>query len=117
MCPRGRGVRGRLASLRQAPRRTPEVVLEMGRTALQAGRADLVTEASDALLANDPWDWRAVWLLGLDALRRGDGAGAVQSFQAVHAQLPGEIAPRFALAAAYERIGMQQIGTFATVLL
>ncbi|GAB49865.1 serine/threonine-protein kinase [Mobilicoccus pelagius] len=94
----------RLASLRQAPQHTPEVILEMGRTALRADQGDLVSQAADALLAHDPWDWRAVWLLGLDALRRGDGAAAVDSFHAVYAQLPGEIAPRFALAAAHERV-------------
>lgn len=95
----------RLVALRQAPQHTPEVILEMGRTALRAENGDAVAQAADSLLTHDPWDWRAVWLLGLDALRRGDGGAAVDSFQAVYAQLPGEIGPRFALAAAHEAAG------------
>ncbi|WP_040159130.1 serine/threonine-protein kinase [Mobilicoccus massiliensis] len=95
----------RLDALRAAPEITPEVVLEMGRSALRAERGDLVAQASDSLLSHDPWDWRAVWLLGLDALRRGDGSDALESFRAVYAQLPGELAPRLAMARAFEQIG------------
>ncbi|GMA41323.1 serine/threonine-protein kinase PknG [Mobilicoccus caccae] len=95
----------RLRTLRDAPETTAEVVLEMGRTALRAGRSDLVTQAADSLLAHDPWDWRAVWLLGIDAVMRRDVATALESFRAVYAQVPGELAPRLALALSEELAG------------
>lgn len=92
----------RFGALQKAPENTPEVVLEMGRTALRAGRSELATQAADRLLAHDPWDWRAVWLLGLDAIMRRDPAAALESFRAVYAQVPGELAPRLAIALAQE---------------
>lgn len=95
----------RLARLRQAPETTSEVVIEMGRTALRAGRSDLAKQASDSVLDHDPWDWRAVWLLGLDAVMRGDGAAALESFRAVYAQTPGELAPRLGIALGHELTG------------
>lgn len=99
----------RLAALRNAPEVTPEVVLEMGRTALRAGRTELVSQASDTLLSHDPWDWRAVWLLGIDALARGDTATATDSFAAVYHQVPGELAPRLGLALSAETAGQNKL--------
>ncbi|MDO5627109.1 MAG: tetratricopeptide repeat protein [Mobilicoccus sp.] len=95
----------RMRALRGAPEMTAEVVLEMGRTALRAGRDDLVTQAADSVLGQDPWDWRAVWLLGIDAIRRSDTGAAGESFRAVYAQVPGERAPRLALALTHELAG------------
>ncbi|WP_168582557.1 serine/threonine-protein kinase [Gephyromycinifex aptenodytis] len=99
----------RLTALRNAPEITPEVVLEMGRTALRAGRPELVAQSSDALLSHDPWDWRAVWLLGIDALARGDTATATDSFAAVYHQVPGELAPRLGLALSAETAGQNEL--------
>ncbi|XVX20615.1 tetratricopeptide repeat protein [Actinomycetota bacterium] len=92
----------RYAALSRAPEASPEVLLEMARAALRGGRSDLVKEAANTLLAQDPWDWRAVWMLGLDAIARGDSAAAISSFGAVRDQIPGELAPRLALGLAAE---------------
>jgi serine/threonine-protein kinase PknG len=95
----------RLAVLEQAPERSTEVLLQIGRTALLAGRHDVVDGVVDEMLAADPWEWRAVWLQGLRALSGGDGPGARAAFNAVYGQVPGELAPKLALALACETSG------------
>ncbi|QTE30836.1 serine/threonine-protein kinase [Pengzhenrongella sicca] len=95
----------RLEALRQAPDRSPEVLLQIGRTALVAGHPELVDAVADELLTGDPWEWRAVWLQGLKALAADDGAGARSAFNAVYGQVPGELAPKLALALACETSG------------
>ena len=57
------------------------------------------------MLTDDPWEWRAVWVSGLSALDSGDFAGAQSAFNAVYGQVPGELAPKLALALACERGG------------
>jgi len=94
---------GRLAALGAAPERTAEVRLASARAALQAGRPDVTEMEVNALLADDPWDWRGIWLQGLAALQRGDDPGARSAFNAVYGQVPGELAPKLALALACER--------------
>ncbi len=99
----------RLAALAGAPQRSAEVLLASGRTALEAGRPQDVAAVTDELLAADPWEWRAVWLQGLAALARGDGVAAQAAFNAVYGQVPGELAPKLALAAACEMTGETDI--------
>jgi serine/threonine-protein kinase PknG len=53
----------------------------------------------------DPSDWRSSWYRGQASLRRGDGPGAVQLFDAVLAEVPGELAPKLALGYAFELAG------------
>jgi serine/threonine-protein kinase PknG len=53
----------------------------------------------------DPGDWRAAWYRGQAALARHDAAGAMQAFDAVLAEVPGELAPKLALAHAAEMGG------------
>ncbi len=95
--------RGR--ELANAPDQSAEVILERARTALYAGRHEEVAAATDDLLTQDPWDWRALWILGLDALSRDDHAGAQAAFGTVYEQVPGELAPRLALALTLELNG------------
>jgi serine/threonine-protein kinase PknG len=92
----------RLAMLGHAPERSPEVLLQTGRAALLARRFDVVVQVAEELLRADPWDWRAVWLQGLRSLALGDGVGAQAAFNAVYGQVPGELAPKLALALACE---------------
>jgi serine/threonine-protein kinase PknG len=93
----------RLAELRRAPEATAEVRLAQARAALQLRRRDLVDQIVNEMLAEDPWEWRAVWVGGLAALDTGDFAAAQSSFNAVYGQVPGELAPKLALALACER--------------
>ena len=57
------------------------------------------------MLRDDPWEWRALWLSGLSALDAADVAAARSSFNAVYGQVPGELAPKLALALACELSG------------
>jgi len=55
------------------------------------------------MLTTDPWEWRAVWMSGLADLARGDVGTAQSAFNAVYGQVPGELAPKLALALACEK--------------
>lgn len=91
-----------LTATGQSPGISPDVVLLRGDAALRLGRHDMVREAVNELLSADPWEWRAIWLAGLGALSTGDVVNAQSSFNAVYGQLPGELAPKLALAVACE---------------
>ena len=95
----------RFEPLRAADPATPDVQLELARTALDRGDAGVVDAATNTLLHEDPWEWRAVWIQGLAALARRDTAAAQAAFNAVYGQVPGELAPKLALAFACEVSG------------
>ncbi|TDD59784.1 serine/threonine protein kinase [Kribbella antibiotica] len=97
----------RLELLVDAPEPSPQILLEIAETSLEVGaeRFDMVDTAVADLLASDPWEWRAVWMAGLVALARGDAKAAQSAFNAVYGQVPGELAPKLALAIACEMSG------------
>jgi len=95
----------RLAELRTAPEATAEVRLAEARAGLELRRRDVVDQIVNDMLTDDPWEWRAVWVGGLAALDAGDFRSAQSSFNAVYGQVPGELAPKLALALACERGG------------
>jgi serine/threonine-protein kinase PknG len=95
----------RLDQLREAPEATAEVRLAQAHAALELRRRDLVDQIVNEMLIEDPWEWRAVWVAGLSALDAGDFASAQSSFNAVYGQVPGELAPKLALALACEHGG------------
>ncbi len=92
----------RLAALRGAPEETVGVLLATGMAALATGDADQAEAASQRILARDAWEWRGAWLHGLIALATDQHTDAVSAFNAVYGQLPGELAPKLALARACE---------------
>jgi serine/threonine-protein kinase PknG len=91
-----------LAELDKVSPRTVEVQLARARAALEAGRPEITQEVVAALLREDPWEWRAVWVSGLAALACGDVRVARAAFNAVYGQVPGELAPKLALAVSCE---------------
>jgi serine/threonine-protein kinase PknG len=95
----------RLDVLATAPQQTVEVQLALARTALEADRPELAAGALAKILADDPWEWRAVWVQGLAGLAGGDVPVARAAFNAVYGQVPGELAPKLGLALACERSG------------
>ncbi len=95
----------RLAALEGAPEVSPEVLLARSRAALEAGQHDRAESEAQALLVDDPWEWRAAWMTGLVALGRGRTGDAQSAFNAVYGQVPGELAPKLALAVACENGG------------
>ncbi|ADB34978.1 serine/threonine protein kinase [Kribbella flavida DSM 17836] len=95
----------RLELLVGAPESSAQVLLEIAQSALEAGQYDVVDTAVADLLAADPWEWRAVWISGLVALARNDSRTAQSAFNAVYGQVPGELAPKLALAVSCELSG------------
>ena len=98
----GEPVVSRLQSLSSPPAWSTGVWLARGQAALEAKRPEVVTECVNRLLDDDPWQWRALWLAGLGALAVEDYAKAQSAFNAVYGELPGELAPKLALATACE---------------
>lgn len=97
----------RLELLVDAPESSAQILLEIAQSALEIGpsRFDMVDTAVADLLAADPWEWRAVWMSGLVALARNDAHTAQSAFNAVYGQVPGELAPKLALAVSCEISG------------
>ncbi|WP_432557983.1 tetratricopeptide repeat protein [Granulicoccus sp. GXG6511] len=109
--------RQRLQLLGGAPARTAEVALAMCRALLEIGsQTAAIDELADSLLSDDPWEWRAVWMQGLAALQGERWKAAQAAFNAVYGQVPGELAPKLALALACEHGGEPGIaeGLYAT---
>jgi serine/threonine-protein kinase PknG len=91
---------------------TPPEVAESAETRLALGRACIVggnlvraQGVLDALAVSDPGDWRTVWYQGLCYLAGGRPDEARAAFDAVYDALPGELAPKLALAFAAEAVG------------
>jgi serine/threonine-protein kinase PknG len=99
----------RLEQLEKAPEESAEVRLWRAKAALEAGQGDLAMAQSTALLQADPWEWRALWVSGLAALQQEKWDDAAAAFNAVYHQVPGELAPKLALALACEEGGRGQV--------
>ncbi|MCL2467622.1 MAG: serine/threonine-protein kinase PknG [Micrococcales bacterium] len=107
-----------LTVLANAPQTTAQVLATRAQVAIDAGWSARAREAVEELLELDPWDWRAAWMSGLAELSTvpPDTANPSQrmveavvaaraSFNAVYRQVPGEAAPKLALATACELSG------------
>jgi len=99
----------RATALHNAPEETVEVHLATAYAALEAEAFDVAENAVAKTLADDPWEWRAVWLQGLAALAKNDAVGARSAFNAVYGQVPGELAPKLALALSCETSGESDV--------
>ncbi|HUY52232.1 MAG TPA: tetratricopeptide repeat protein [Streptosporangiaceae bacterium] len=93
---------------------TPPDVAGSAETRLALARALIVTgdtggaaTALAALVASDRADWRATWYQGMRELACGQAGAARAAFDAVYGVLPGELAPKLALALAAEAAGDQ----------
>ncbi len=79
--------------------------LNVGKQVLVSKRR--IAEFPELLLAkleaDNPWDWRVDWYRAVIALRDGDPVKAAEGFSEVWTELPGETAPKVALAAAAEQ--------------
>ena len=91
---------------------TVEVQLAKARAAIEAGLYPEADRLIDDLLTANPWEWRAVWLTGLAALAQGNADAAETSFNTVLGQVPGELAPKLALALACEHGGVPDVSEY-----
>lgn len=98
--------------LAAAPRRTVEVELRLVPAHLALRDFDAArTALRAAALAPgaDPHDWRLRWYRGLIDLARGRAEQAWQAFAAIRDALPGEPAPKLALAACAESLRAHEL--------
>jgi serine/threonine-protein kinase PknG len=84
---------------------SPETWLALARARIDAGDLAGAAETLRELAASDPGDWRIAWHDGLRELAAGQAARAAAAFDAVYSELPGELAPKVALALAAEAAG------------
>jgi len=101
--------RERLGVLQRTPSKTFEVQSALCLAAIETGAADVLAKTVEDILVRDPWEWRAAWIEGLAGLNAGDWVRAQSCFNAVYGQVPGELAPKFALAVACEMGGELEI--------
>jgi serine/threonine-protein kinase PknG len=119
-------------AIESAPELTPELRLRLVRAHLDADDPAAATAALDELAAGYPDDWRLEWFRGLTALTAagtgtagtgtagtgtaGTGTAgtadhldrAAAAFEVVYSTLPGEAAPKLALAATRECAGWDE---------
>ncbi|RSM75306.1 serine/threonine protein kinase [Amycolatopsis sp. WAC 01375] len=102
--------KGAIESLAGAPRESIEVRLRIVRARIELGElveAQRQLQAAQylAIKAGFPHDWRIDWYRGLIELAGGRSRVAHVAFEAVYDDLPGEIAPKLALAVSAEGVG------------
>jgi serine/threonine-protein kinase PknG len=94
--------------LRMAPKASVEVRLRIARAYLEAGDIATARRRLDEL-ARDALDLERLWLIdwyrGMAAIADGDPAQASPFFDRVYSAVPGEAAPKLALAACAEAAG------------
>jgi serine/threonine-protein kinase PknG len=79
-----------------------ETRLALARARLDVGDIDGAGVTLAHLAVDDPSEWRVAWTEGLRLLAAGDAAAASGAFSAIYDELPGELAPKLALAFAAE---------------
>jgi serine/threonine-protein kinase PknG len=94
-----------IAQLRAAPEHTVEVELRLAAAMIENGDAEGAEALLTTIEASDRWEWRAGWFRGVAALARKRAEAAAESFTTVYHSVPGELAPKLALALAYESAG------------
>jgi serine/threonine-protein kinase PknG len=101
----GTGTGGTTASVPAGVAGSAETRLALARALIMAGTPDGAAAYLAELAADDPSDWRIAWYNGLRELVSGRPAVAGGAFSAVFDELPGELAPKLALAFAAEAAG------------
>jgi serine/threonine-protein kinase PknG len=87
--------------------RSIEAKLRLIKTGADLGYIDLkeINQHLQEIEQADPWDWRVVWYRGRTALAHQNYQVAINCFNFVYTDLPGEVAPKLALAMAMELNG------------
>ena len=101
----GTDMRDMFRTLQEAPRRGVEVRLRLVRAYLEEGQPQRARSLLKELAEELPGDWRPAWYRGMAALVEQRPLLAFAAFSEVLAALPGELAPKLAMAAAAECAG------------
>jgi serine/threonine-protein kinase PknG len=84
---------------------TVEVQLHRVKALIDVGDLDGAARELDKVEGEDPWEWRTDWLRGVAAHATRDAAAAIAAFDRCWSEVPGELAPKLALALAFEQAG------------
>ncbi|MWK35021.1 tetratricopeptide repeat protein [Actinomadura sp. J1-007] len=93
------------AALSGAPMASPEVRLALVRVRIELGELEEAGWLLDEIGADRPDDWRVDWYRGLRTLAERRAADAARIFDGLYDLMPGETAPKLALAFCHERRG------------
>ncbi|MEU3270524.1 tetratricopeptide repeat protein [Saccharomonospora sp. NPDC006951] len=93
-----------IVELRTAPQLTDEVRLRIARAHIELGELDTAEEELERL-STGAGRWSIAWHRGLIALARGKPQRAFEAFDTVYSAVPGEAAPKLAMAACAELMG------------
>jgi serine/threonine-protein kinase PknG len=91
-----------ISTLNKLPNPSTEVYYRLIRAQLEDDWTSDALGWLDLLEQQDPYDWRVNWYRGLIALSENRAGAARTHFEACYDELPGELAPKLALAAAAE---------------
>ncbi len=86
------------AAVESAPQRTPEITLALARVRVELGDFDAANALLDQAAADLPGDWRIDWYRAVAALAAERFGDAEALFDRLYGLLPGEAAPKLALA-------------------
>ncbi|MGH6653761.1 MAG: tetratricopeptide repeat protein, partial [Actinocrinis sp.] len=92
-------------ALNSLPNASTEVYYRLVRAEIEEGDHAKAEEWLELLRQQDAFDWRVSWYRGLLELSRDQPARARGHFDACYDELPGELAPKLALAASAELAG------------
>jgi serine/threonine-protein kinase PknG len=84
---------------------SPETRLALARAQIDVGDLSGAGGVLAELAVSDPGDWRVAWCNGLRELAGGRPSVAAGAFSVAYDDLPGELAPKLALAVAAEAAG------------
>ncbi|WP_455363859.1 tetratricopeptide repeat protein [Actinomadura napierensis] len=84
--------------LESAPERTPEVLLALARVKIETGAPGEASELLSEVALSRPGDWRVDWYRAVSLLAAERTAEAERCFDRLYGLLPGEAAPKLALA-------------------
>ena len=86
---------------------SPETLFALVRAHILSGDVTSAWQSLTSLAGDEADDWRVTWYQGLAALGAWNAAAARNAFDAICDLLPGELAPKLALAFAAEAAGDQ----------
>jgi serine/threonine-protein kinase PknG len=96
------------AAVANAPVQTPEVRLTLARVRIELGAFAEAGELLDKVEEERPGDWRIDWYRALALLAAGRPDDAAARFDRLYSRLPGEAAPKLAVACCLERSAPQE---------
>ncbi|WP_425546897.1 tetratricopeptide repeat protein [Actinomadura fulvescens] len=86
------------ATIANAPQQTPEISLTLARVRIELAQFPAARSLLDQVAAERPDDWRVDWYHAVCTLAEGNLEAAQTQFDQLYSLLPGEAAPKLALA-------------------